>query len=253
LRWSATTNAGKILAGPTLTLNTTAADGTSAVERLRITSAGLVGIGSSAPQENLHLKGAGATSLRLETGNGVSFVSLRQNQTGNYFEISPSAASAQSLVVNRPGGSEALRVDSNGRLLVGTSSSSDNVRAVFTGNSLSATDGGVVHLRRGGSAVSVNTHIGTLGFAGGEGLYASIITQADATPGTGDSPGRLVFSTTADGASSPTERMRIDSSGRLLVGTTSARTNVFTIAPRIQYEGTGAFRESVCVFWIQRC
>ena len=33
-------------------------------------------------------------------------------------------------------------------------------------------------------------------------------------------PGRLVFSTTADGASSPTERMRIDSSGRLLVGTT---------------------------------
>jgi hypothetical protein len=236
---SATTNAGKILAGPTLTLNTTAADGTSVVERLRITSAGLVGIGSSAPQENLHLKGAGATSLRLETGNGVSFVSLRQNQTGNYFEISPSAASAQSLVVNRPGGSEALRVDSNGRLLVGTSSSSDNVRAVFTGNSLSATDGGVVHLRRGGSAVSVNTHIGTLGFAGGEGLYASIITQADATPGTGDSPGRLVFSTTADGASSPTERMRIDSSGRLLVGTTSARTNVFTIAPRIQYEGTG--------------
>jgi hypothetical protein len=237
---SATTNAGKILAGPTLTLNTTAADGTSVVERLRITSAGLVGIGSSAPQENLHLKGAGATSLRLETGNGVSFVSLRQNQTGNYFEISPSAASAQSLVVNRPGGSEALRVDSNGRLLVGTSSSSDNVRAVFTGNSLSATDGGVVHLRRGGSAVSVNTHIGTLGFAGGEGLYASIITQADATPGTGDSPGRLVFSTTADGASSPTERMRIDSSGRLLVGTTSARTNVFTIAPRIQYEGSGA-------------
>jgi len=32
----------------------------------------------------------------------------------------------------------------------------------------------------------------------------------------------LVFSTTADGASSPTERMRIDSSGRVLVGTTTA-------------------------------
>jgi len=31
----------------------------------------------------------------------------------------------------------------------------------------------------------------------------------------------LVFSTTADGASTPTERMRIDSSGRLLVGTSS--------------------------------
>jgi hypothetical protein len=87
---------------------------------MTINETGLVGIGSSAPQENLHLKGAGATSLRLETGNGVSFVSLRQNQTGNYFEISPSAASAQSLVVNRPGGSEALRVDSSGRVGIGT-------------------------------------------------------------------------------------------------------------------------------------
>ena len=32
-------------------------------------------------------------------------------------------------------------------------------------------------------------------------------------------PGRLVFSTTADGASSPTERMRIDSAGSLAYGT----------------------------------
>jgi hypothetical protein len=34
------------------------------------------------------------------------------------------------------------------------------------------------------------------------------------TPGANDMPGRLVFSTTADGASSPTERMRIDSRQR---------------------------------------
>ena len=34
-------------------------------------------------------------------------------------------------------------------------------------------------------------------------------------------PGRLVFSTTADGASVPTERMRIDSSGRVGIGTSS--------------------------------
>jgi hypothetical protein len=35
----------------------------------------------------------------------------------------------------------------------------------------------------------------------------------DGTPGTNDMPGRLVFSTTADGASSPTERMRINAAG----------------------------------------
>lgn len=39
----------------------------------------------------------------------------------------------------------------------------------------------------------------------------------------GNMPGRLVFSTTADGASLPTEACRIDSSQRLLVGTTTAR------------------------------
>jgi hypothetical protein len=34
-------------------------------------------------------------------------------------------------------------------------------------------------------------------------------------------PGRLVFSTTADGASSPTERMRIDSAGNVGIGTSN--------------------------------
>jgi len=33
-------------------------------------------------------------------------------------------------------------------------------------------------------------------------------------------PGRLVFSTTADGAASPTERMRITSAGNVGIGTT---------------------------------
>lgn len=47
---------------------------------------------------------------------------------------------------------------------------------------------------------------------------ASITAAVDGTPGTNDMPGRLVFSTTADGASSPTERMRIDSAGRVGIG-----------------------------------
>ena len=38
---------------------------------------------------------------------------------------------------------------------------------------------------------------------------ASIQSAVDDTPGNNDMPGRLMFSTTADGASSPTERMRI--------------------------------------------
>jgi hypothetical protein len=55
---------------------------------------------------------------------------------------------------------------------------------------------------------------------------ARIDTVIDGTPGTNDMPGRLVFSTTADGASSPTERMRIDSAGRVGIGGNRTDTNL---------------------------
>ena len=42
---------------------------------------------------------------------------------------------------------------------------------------------------------------------------ASVICESDGTPGANDMPGRLMFSTTADGAVTPTERMRITSGG----------------------------------------
>ena len=47
--------------------------------------------------------------------------------------------------------------------------------------------------------------------------FARIAALVDGTPGSNDCPGRLVFSTTADGASSPTERMRISQDGKLNV------------------------------------
>lgn len=49
---------------------------------------------------------------------------------------------------------------------------------------------------------------------------ANITAAVDGTPGTNDMPGRIVFSTTADGASTPTERMRIDSAGAVGIGVT---------------------------------
>jgi hypothetical protein len=50
---------------------------------------------------------------------------------------------------------------------------------------------------------------------------AGIFAEVDGTPGTNDMPGRLIFSTTADGAASMTERMRIDASGNVGIGTSS--------------------------------
>jgi hypothetical protein len=46
----------------------------------------------------------------------------------------------------------------------------------------------------------------------------TIKAQVDGTPGANDTPGRLVFMTSADGSNSPSERMRIDSSGNVGIG-----------------------------------
>lgn len=59
--------------------------------------------------------------------------------------------------------------------------------------------------------------LGAVTFAGDDGtaiiIGASILGESDGTPGTNDMPGRLVFSTTADGAQTVTERLRIASTG----------------------------------------
>jgi len=46
-------------------------------------------------------------------------------------------------------------------------------------------------------------------------LAAGMYFEVDGTPGSSDMPGRIVFKTTADGAASPTEAMRIDSAGNV--------------------------------------
>ncbi len=68
-----------------------------------------------------------------------------------------------------------------------------------------------------GSAVSNNSVLGEVLFMG-EGnntleKAASIRAEVDGTPGTTDMPGRLIFSTTADNANTTTERLRIKSDG----------------------------------------
>ena len=62
---------------------------------------------------------------------------------------------------------------------------------------------------------------------------ASIDFEVDGTPGDGDMPGRIVFATTADGASSVTERHRISSGGKASwaaggVGTVATQARDFT-------------------------
>jgi hypothetical protein len=149
------------------------------------------------------------------------------------------------------GGAEAARIDSSARLLVGTTTARSNLgggtlsaglqlegvsnnSARYMAHVYNANDVGYplhIFAKSRGTAVGSNTivqsgdFLGGLNFEGADGTNfipgAFIAAQVDGTPGANDMPGRLVFSTTADGASSPTERMRIDSSGVAMFNTTS--------------------------------
>jgi len=76
------------------------------------------------------------------------------------------------------------------------------------------------------TVVQDDDEIGQILFAAGDGTDlssqgANIKVALDGTPGANDVPCRMTFGTTADGASSATERMRITSAGDLLIGKTS--------------------------------
>jgi hypothetical protein len=86
--------------------------------------------------------------------------------------------------------------------------------------------------------------LGAIVFSGDDGTAfvpaASILSEIDGTPGAGDMPGRLTFSTTADGAATTTERMRINSLGEVGIGATT----LTGISLRVQKALTGSVNTS---------
>jgi hypothetical protein len=131
---------------------------------------------------------------------------------------------------------EKMRLTREGYVLVGTTASLGTagvqVAAVstdpFEGYRFGANANGptVSLYKNRGATVGTNAvvvsgdELGTIAFRGYDGAAyragAFITGNVDGTPGASDMPGRLTFSTTADGAATPTERMRIDSSGALI-------------------------------------
>ena len=117
-------------------------------------------------------------------------------------------------------GSSRLNATSNGYILLGTNSEpsggdahAENARLLIQGRIGNTADSGRLNLQRGSSA-SNDSSIGSITFTdNSNNAYARIETQADATPGTDDYPGRIVFSTTPDGSASPTEKFRIADDG----------------------------------------
>ena len=200
----------------------------SANERMRIDGSGNVGVGTSSPNSysnysTLTINGTTGGIIDLEA-NGTIFGELQA--LSNEFRIN--AVGGSSVLKMYAGGSERLRIDSSGRLLVGTSTSpsggdahAQNASLLIQGRINNGADSGRINLQRG-SAASSGSSIGTISFTdNSNNAYARLEVEADAATGSDDYPGRLVFSTTADGANSPIERMRIDSSGNVGIGHSS--------------------------------
>jgi mucin-19 len=147
-------------------------------------------------------------------------------------------------------GSERMRLDTSGRLLIGsttaranlfnstntsplqvegTSFDTSSILAVRNENNSSAS--ALVLGKTRGTTVGSTTVVangdglGLISFQGSDGTEfveaARIQALVDGDPGANDMPGRLIFSTTADGAAAVTERMRIDSSGNVGIGGTA--------------------------------
>ena len=203
-----------------------------------------IGIGTSSPSNALHIHDNFTDSfvnptdavLRVQNAN----TSGTTTQTSIAFTSNTSGVGADTAIVSQAedgsgncslqfwtdtanGMSEKVRIDSSGRLLVGTSSvvndsSSNNIQSVHTG-------GSSLLLGRDDTSVTNGNLIGAVRFfandPSGYNQVAKIICDADGAHAADDYPTRLEFYTTADGASTETERMRIDSSGNVLTATTS--------------------------------
>jgi len=129
------------------------------------------------------------------------------------------------LTVDSAAADDSVTLDSSGRLLVGTFSTSSSALLQVQGNSSSSTGDAILQLRRGGNNAGIlnGNSLGSIQFSNSESTVSAVIEAvADANWNTtNDYPSRLVFSTTADGGSSPAERMRITNSGTVLVGRTT--------------------------------
>jgi len=224
-------------------------------ERLRIDSSGRLGIGATdlsayeLDADDLVIKqDSGNAGLTIHSAsNGVGSIYFADGTTGTegYRGRIEYNQSVDTMSFGTASTGSRVVIDDSGRLLVGTLSSDAQRTSKFQlagngdlsgwGSSLNLSEFGTSYnpwivLQRSrnstiGSHTVVNSGdiLGGIQFNGSDGNSfesgASIKCEVDGTPGDGDMPGRLVFSTTADGASSPTERMRITSKGALKAST----------------------------------
>ena len=240
-------------------------------EKIRIDSNGYLGIGTASVNTPLHVHHSTVNGVALFESGDVYCSLVFQDSNSNDSDKPQFGVQGDDFRwVTHDGSSSAerMRIKSSGELIINQSSlntyvdgagysqtpllqvvSNDNISTMM---SLRYNSGAGAANRRAtfafartadGTSVSDNSVLGEVLFMG-EGNSAilkgaSVRAEVDGAPGASDMPGRLVFSTTADGSASLTERARITSNGKILIGSDTIR-NIGGAAAsgHLQIEGT---------------
>jgi hypothetical protein len=180
-----------------------------------------VGIGIASPAERLHVyHPTGNVNAVIESGDANAYLSFKDSSTTSTSHVYLGAAG--NAMQFATGTVERMRIDSDGRLKIGTSSTTGNQNdadLLVVGSTQ-----GELYLGRGSTPGNSGSGLGFIKFTGNNGQDAAEITCfSDGGTWTNGSshPTSLRFTTTADGASSPTERVRIDNSGRVGINETA--------------------------------
>lgn len=225
---------------------------TNGSERLRIDNQGSViiatGTVTSFGGGNTKLQVRGASSVISDgaqifdiastaASNGGTRLAFGVNEDNfTWIRSYESAVGGRDMVFATP--NEALRIDTAGRLSLGVNASPGSypvgsqarqvqaeIKGGISGNNYHhgslalncINNNANLHLVRSDNNQNANIGLGNISFSGYDGsdfhVAAQISGIRDAAGGNNDVPGRLVFLTTADGASQPTERLRITSRG----------------------------------------
>ncbi len=205
------------------------------------TTAEFVGIGTASPSS--YAKLAVLQAATIPTYGEVSAIfsdgstgSARFHHATGNVKLS---ADVELAFGTGPSATEQMRIDDSGRLLVGTSTYSGNTRVVISGRNDGNAAGTLVLESSTSSPADGNT-LGNIryGTSGNTASLAGAAIGAERDGGTwtnnSSMPTRLVFSTTADGASTPTGRLHIDSSGDVKIGGT------LPSAPKITLDADGS-------------
>jgi hypothetical protein len=187
---------------------------TAGAERVRVDSSGNVGIGLTNPSSALHVYRTASDGIGTFQGLGTGFsgtgrggVQLDVNGTGGWALLCDSTSGTRAFTISDNAGYgsstvERLRITSAGSVGIGTATPLRTLDIV----------GGFAFTESGGAARSIHWGDTT-------NIYPVTIT-GNAQSGNGF----LTFSTNTFG-NGATERMRIDSSGNLLVGTSTTFTS----------------------------